>query len=419
MTELRFEDCPSLRRLVTPFEARTLPIHNWFVYPHSFSPGLVRFLVDRFQLQTGDVILDPFVGAGTTLLGAKEQNLSGIGIDMLPVSVALSQVKTATYDLGSLEKDVAKLTALLHSPQPLPIEGCNNLLAMVADQERILSKAFDETTWQQIFQIRTSIAAAASRTEHHLFMLIGLISLLEMYSSTKKTGGWLKLVDRPHNQVPLAVALEMRLSSMLNDLKSFQRREHSGTWKAFLGDARELSDNVGTVTAVITSPPYLNRHDYTRVLSLELLVGFLNDYDELRDLRYSLLRSHVEAKAMLYPLGYQQPSRLRQAKAELCERSTEQRILRIVDGYFEDMFAVLRSVQKKVPGGGFVAFVLGNVRFSGVNIPVDEIVSELGLMLGLQHQTILVARQRNNSAQQMRDYGRDPARESIVIWRVE
>ena len=53
---------------------------------------------------------------------------------------------------------------------------------------------------------------------------------------------------------------------------------------AILGDARNYPDMVKDkkYDAIFTSPPYPNRHDYTRIYELELLVGFINNNQSLK-----------------------------------------------------------------------------------------------------------------------------------------
>jgi hypothetical protein len=48
-------------------------------------------------------------------------------------------------------------------------------------------------------------------------------------------------------------------------------------------------------------------------------------------------------------------------------------------------------------------------------LPVDEILLSIGQTIGYIALTSWVARLRGNSAQQMGQYGREPARESIII----
>jgi len=89
----------------------------------------------------------------------------------------------------------------------------------------------------------------------------------------------------------------------------------------------------------------------------------------------------------------------------------------MIEGYFEDMYLVLSEISRCLKTGCKVGLVVSNVRFSGVNIPVDELLAEIGVQVGLSPREILVVRYRGNSSQQMRDYTRKPSRESIVIWQ--
>ncbi|MCC6168718.1 MAG: hypothetical protein IT329_15965 [Caldilineaceae bacterium] len=423
--QVYFEDCPSLRWQVTPAEARKLPVHNWFTYPHSFSPGLVSALTRRFGLKPGTRILDPFVGAGTTLLCARDAGFSGVGIDLLPISVALAKAKVAYYDVESLKNDIGVIEGALERDrytQEVPQERRaerSDLACLAEDENRILAKAFDESTRKCLMLLRNIIDTVCLSEDNHRFCLIGLLALLEEFSATRKSGGWLKLVEPTRRSEELPVSYIARLHRMVADVSLVQSTPHHGEWTATLGDARYLPAEIGFADAVITSPPYLNRHDYTRVLGLELLVGFLSDYAQLRDLRYSLLRSHVEAKPVVSPIEYKEPEYVASILERLSAQETDKRVLRTIKGYFEDMYAVLRSVRGRLADGAWVAFVLGNVRFGGIAIEVDKIVAELGQAVGLKPDRILVARRRNNSAQQMREFGRDPARESVVIWRAE
>jgi hypothetical protein len=93
----------------------------------------------------------------------------------------------------------------------------------------------------------------------------------------------------------------------------------------------------------------------------------------------------------------------------------DKRIPRMIIGYFEDIFLTLISLKKSAKQGAKLAFVVGNVRHSGVMIPVDEIIVAIGLQLGFTHSGSWVLRLRGNSAQQMGRYGREPSRESIVM----
>src|SRR5439155_1564046 len=60
---------------VTPKGLVKKSIHRWYVFPHSFTSELVHQLIADWGLDQNDHILDPFAGAGTTLLAAKEKGI--------------------------------------------------------------------------------------------------------------------------------------------------------------------------------------------------------------------------------------------------------------------------------------------------------------------------------------------------------
>ncbi len=50
-------------------------------HPAPFPVGLPKRCIKLFSFE-GDTILDPFMGSGTTLVAARQNNRIGIGIDM-------------------------------------------------------------------------------------------------------------------------------------------------------------------------------------------------------------------------------------------------------------------------------------------------------------------------------------------------
>ena len=87
----------------------------------------------------------------------------------------------------------------------------------------------------------------------------------------------------------------------------------------------------------------------------------------------------------------------------------------MITGYFEDIHLSLKTASRILKEGAPMAYVLGNVRYHGITVPVDEIVVEIAESLQLRLNTVLAARYRGNSAQQMGKYGRRPSRESVVL----
>ncbi|MCX6812181.1 MAG: DNA methyltransferase [Candidatus Berkelbacteria bacterium] len=107
----------------------TKHVHRLHPYKGKFIPQLVEYFlddhIDEFKKETyfkkGDVILDPFMGSGTTLVQANELNLHAIGIDVSSFNCLISDIKLEKYDFGKLTETIKDLTTKLDN-----LESDNN-----------------------------------------------------------------------------------------------------------------------------------------------------------------------------------------------------------------------------------------------------------------------------------------------------
>lgn len=77
--------------------------HNFYRYPARFSPKFVRAAIHAFT-EPGDLVLDPFVGGGTTLVEAMVSGRHAIGADISSLATFVSEVKTTLYSEVELER---------------------------------------------------------------------------------------------------------------------------------------------------------------------------------------------------------------------------------------------------------------------------------------------------------------------------
>jgi len=407
MGPLAVEDRKDWRWWVTPKPLLGKPIHRWYVFPHSFTSELVHALIDDWGLTPNDHILDPFVGAGTTLLTAKEREIPATGYDLSPLAVLASRVKVADYRLARLRELWSRLRGRV---KPAHWNGA------AMDYPDLVREALPGKMLGAFDALKRAIMGLEATSAERDFFKLALLSTIPSYSRAVATGGWLKWVDRRRSTSTLLAAFSERVGLMLEDLNAIQL--HSGSWCAYRADARSLPDEGANYTAVITSPPYPNRHDYTRVFGVELMFGFLG-WEETRQLRYQSFHSHPEAHPIRPKANeYSQPIRLARAVAKIRKKEVDRRVIEMIQGYFLDLYLVLREIRRVCRTGARVALVVGNAQYRGCPIAVDELTAEVGEQAGLKCEKLLVARYRGNSAQQMGTYGRRPSRESVVLfWR--
>jgi len=67
--------------------------HNHYRYPARFSPRFVAAAIETFTAP-GDLVMDPFVGGGTTMVEAAVSGRNAIGVDISSLATFVSEVKT-------------------------------------------------------------------------------------------------------------------------------------------------------------------------------------------------------------------------------------------------------------------------------------------------------------------------------------
>ena len=77
--------------------------HNFHPFPAKFPPQLPRKFIKELT-SSNDVILDPMVGSGTTILEASLLGRRGIGFDIDPLALLISQVKVKRLDKYQLNQ---------------------------------------------------------------------------------------------------------------------------------------------------------------------------------------------------------------------------------------------------------------------------------------------------------------------------
>jgi len=402
-----------LRKWVSYVGNKNVPGLRLYRYKEAFSYEFVRRFVRRFRSEMPTpVVLDPFMGMGTTPYTARRLGVQGVGVDKLPVAVAIAQGLASLTDQvpGEVYATFERLRKEVDHADPAPI----------ASDVSIVQRAFPEDVRFRLQQWKRVILDLPRPIRDVFFVLF--LSILEPCSWTTKDGQFLRLRPEKPLRNPDDVLREQVLRAE-EDIQALQTARERETWgptpRVLKGDARELStflpsDSVGLI---VTSPPYANRYDYTRTYSLELCFGFVDNFEGLRNLRHSILRSHIE-------------SRLDETK-ELAPHSAVEEVERVLRGkdlnnpripimlraYFVDMAQVIDEMFRVLGPQGRVVMVVDNVRFEGEMVPVDLILSDLAHRVGFEVEEILVARFKGNSSQQMKKYGRKPVRESVLIWR--
>ncbi len=88
--------------------------HGLCPYKGKFYPRLPRTLINFFHLKSGDWILDPFCGSGTTNLEAQLMGINSFGFDISQYASFISEIKTKLIEveIKSLDLSVKALSKI-------------------------------------------------------------------------------------------------------------------------------------------------------------------------------------------------------------------------------------------------------------------------------------------------------------------
>lgn len=435
---------PSLTRSLVSFQAnKDKAGYRWFKFKEAFSAPLIEYLLHQYQINQ-DRVLDPFAGSGTSLFVASSQGLSAEGIEVLPIGQTLIAVRKQ-LESGLSGTDLNTLRRWAE-------EGIwKQIKAFITLPElRITQGAYSAQTKESIEQYLTAMQQENEVVQS--LLRLALLCVLESVSYTRKDGQYLrwdyrsgrsqgaKVFDKGRIS-EFSTAVSEKIREIIDDLNAtirpsnlFQQQTRKGEIRLFAGSCLEVMPGLPAAKydAVITSPPYCNRYDYTRTYALELaLLGV--EEKELIQLRQQMLSCTVEnrEKDLLrinpnwkaaITAADEQP--LLQAILQYLDEQKTQGLLnnngipRMVRGYFYEMACVIAECARVMKSDAPLLMVNDNVRYAGASVSVDLILSTVAEQLGLVIEQILVLPNgKGNSSQQMGEHGREALRKCVYMWR--
>ncbi|MEM0475540.1 MAG: class I SAM-dependent methyltransferase [Candidatus Norongarragalinales archaeon] len=399
--EIEFEEERGLARFFTFQPAKQKPFYNWFYFKEAFSPEFVNYALKKFEVKQSQKTIDPFCGVGTTLLSCKERGIASAGLDASPLCVLASRVKTRDYDDVLRELIASAFKRVCKAKFEFPKEEWRFELF---NPRRALPKgSFDEA-----LHLRKQIREIEPQ-EAREFLALALASAIPEASLVVKDGGVLKINARKKHRVPsLREAFVRRVRRMLRDLHTPVK---GPVPEIFLGDARQLPFCDASFDCVITSPPYLNGVDYSKIYGLELSLLF--GEKAALDYRTAALHSFVERDARFARESCDA------AIAESCLHASqsefESSIPLIAQAYFEDLTRVLRETKRVLSENGKAVFVVGNAVLPSAYIAVDEVLARIALEIGFSDASVLVGAERVADVNTERGAKRRKVRESAVL----
>jgi hypothetical protein len=237
--------------------------HGFHAFPARMHPEIARRCLEAFAPKSGQpLILDPFVGSGTTALEAVRSGFRFIGIDVSRVALEIAFTRTRVLEPGGCRRIEVESTRVVKHAQKILVDPVP--LPPWAQREK---EWYSPHTLREIVALKTVIDGYEDLSLRRM-LACALSSIVVKLS--KQVSDSSTFMDREFRPWPPEAALNQfrekcaELTKCLLQLSSdmYQRKVAFLDPYFRMEDARTMSIERGTVDLVLTSPPYPATYDY-------------------------------------------------------------------------------------------------------------------------------------------------------------
>jgi hypothetical protein len=342
--------------------------HSYHSYSAKYIPQIPRYLISNLT-KRNDLILDNFVGSGTTLVESKVLGRHAIGVDINPLACLVAKVKITNIQKPDLEKissicmsikeDILKLrashgytnnnTSTFDLQYLGPVNNNHNLLDNIPNHN--ILKWFNKNVIYELITIKLKID---SLEENHIrdFLLVAFSSILRSSSNATSGFGNLMINKQPPKKRNIFEKFNRAANIMVTKMEEFnQVTKNNSNIKIFKHDTRSLrfiADD--TISFICTHPPYMASVPFAEYQKLSLWwLGFSQ-----QELENKLIGG-------------------RRARSDTAER------------FFQDIFMTLTEMKRVLQKKKYCCIIIGNPVYNNREWQLNEIIkknaSEVGFTL--------------------------------------
>jgi DNA modification methylase len=238
-------------------DARELT-HGFHSYPARFHPLMCRRLLAE-HARAGTVVLDPFVGSGTTLVEAALRGATSRGVDANPLAVDLAALKATVVPAAARDALVARA----HDVAQRSLERVKaRARTKTRGDEYDDPSRYMPHVFRELVGLREELEGEAEPIRGALLLVLSSI-LVKVSRQRADTSG--KTVERAIGKGNPSRLFARKTEELARAMAAFAAAVPPGTPppEVRLGDARKLSHvKKASVDVILTSPPYLGTYDY-------------------------------------------------------------------------------------------------------------------------------------------------------------
>ncbi len=366
--------------------------HGIHRYPAKFIPQIPRFCLGSLS-EVGDVVLDPFMGSGTTLLESYVMGRNCYGIDIHPLARLIAKVKTTPLEPGPLEHEAGELMEKIRGDS----ESNDAWIPEIPNRDHW----FRPKVLQELGTIKKHVWGMRPGRQQDFFKIC-FSSIIRRSSNSDSdslipevTSFRRKLDQQGKTSFDVFAKFDNSVRSRLVDVRDLWKisRDVVGKYRerprvGIIGrDARDIDLEDSSVDVAVTSPPYASAVHYVSVHKLEMF--WLDMIKGTADLDGKVIGS-----ARAYSSEYRDwhpRSRIRslnEVLGQLMEK--DRKSAYVVWKYFDQMRGNFNEVNRVLTRGGNYCMIAGENTFRRVRIPTYRILAQVAADSGFELKTTYV-----------------------------
>lgn len=378
--------------------------HNFHSFPAKFPPQLPRKFILGLT-SPGEIVLDPMLGSGTTIVEAFLSGRCGIGTDIDPLALLVSKVKVTSLDAN----EAARLGKKALEQAELAVEQKSSRLEAKLESRSAKTREFINYWFAKETQIELqALIDAIQQIENHavrIFLKLTFSSTIITKASVSfafdlahtrphrakivysKAGQVILGQDRIEDPTDREKLLTKTLKSPLREFDKRLHQNIQGLREASFGEIRPhvvfgnaeaLPLDENSVDLIVTSPPYAaNAIDYMRAHKFSLVwMGY--PIDALGDKR----KEYIGGEAITgvdYEELPEEAKDMVDAIAKIDEKKG-----RVLHRYYSETTRLLREMKRVLKPGKAAIVVVGDSTMRGKNTQTGYCVADIGRSIGFE-----------------------------------
>jgi tRNA G10 N-methylase Trm11 len=340
--------------------------HSYHSYPAMMIPQIARKLFNDYRPEGKfELVFDPYIGSGTTLVESKNIGVKSIGTDINPLARLISEAKITYFELEVLKIYFDKLkTEIKHysSDENINVEHITNPYFW-----------YSQETLNQLGFLTKKINDLPE--DVRLFFLIALSECIRDVSYTRNGEFKRYRMEKEKMAKFNPDTFKLFIQKVNRNMKGLKEVNKNfeitpSIIESFntVYDIPQYIIKAESVDMVVTSPPY---GDSKTTVAYGQFSRWANEWFNFENAKNldSLLMGGTKIKD--FKLETNSISIELEAIKKL-DKDRYREVLYFLDDYYNSIFNISKTIRK----GGRVCFVVGNRTVKGIQIPLDYFTVE-------------------------------------------